>query len=146
MFNNIKIFKDIKDNRYSIVYHTNINKFIKHWYWYDDISDILCKFDCIMISSIHIPERVDYSIGVKFLKEFCNIMTAGNKIIIFDMEELINTNDIDYICDIENLLCRCDFINIPVNDIEVYDTYVYINTHGTDLLNMVDAKHGVYYD
>lgn len=142
----IKIFQNKNDNRYSLVYHTDINRYIKRWYWYDDISDILCNFNCIMIESINIPTNEDYSTGVKFLKEFCDIMTAGNKVIIFDMEELLNVNDVDYICDIENLLCRCNFINIPVNDIETYDTYVYINTHGSELLNMVDIEHGVYYD
>lgn len=142
----LKIFQNINDTRYSLVYHTDIHKYIKHWYWYNDISDALCQFNCIMIDSINIPTNADYMVGVKFLKEFCDIMTAGNRVIIFDMEELLNANDIEYICDIENLLCRCNFINIPVNDIETYDTYVYINTHGTNLLNIIDTMHGVYYD
>lgn len=144
--NYIKSFRNINDNRYSIMYHTNANEFIKQWYWYDDISDILCKFNCVMITSINIPSGADYVIGVKFLKDFCDIMTAGNKVIIFDMEELLNAHDIDYICDIENLLCRSNFINIPINYIDTYDTYVYINMHGTTILNMIDAAHGVYYD
>lgn len=144
--NNIKIFQSKNDNRYSLVYRTNIHEYIKQWYWYDNISDILCEFDCIMISSIQVPMDKDFVIGQQLLKEFCDIMTAGNKVVIFDMEELLNTHDIDYICFIEDLMCRCNFISLPVNSIEIYDTYVYINTNGAHLLDHVDVALGIYYD
>lgn len=142
----IKFFQSRNDNRYSLIYYTDINRFIKHWYWYDDISDIMIQYNCVMINSIIVPEDF-YTTGVKFLKEFCDIMTVGDRVIIFDMEELMNTiHDINYICDIENLLCRSNFINIPIDDMHTYDIYIYLNTKGAELLSTIDAIHGVYYD
>lgn len=144
--NNIKIFQGINDNRYSLIYHTDANKFIGLLYWYDEIKNIISEYDCVMINSIHVPNDCDYRIGAEFLKQFCDIMTAGNKVIIFDTEELMNVHSIDYIGDIEKILAYSNFINIPIDYMNTCDTYVYLNTKGADLLNLIDISRGVYYD
>lgn len=144
---NIKHFIYKNDTRYLLKYHTDMNDCIKHWYWYNDIKNFLISYNCIMIDSIEIPMNInDYSFGVQFLKEFCNIMTAGDRVIIFDTEELLNIYNIDYIYNIEQILARCNFINIPIDDTHTYEAYIYLNAKGNELLTMIDAMHGVYYD
>lgn len=144
--NNIKIFKSRNDNRYSLIYHTDANKFIGLLYWYDEIKDIMSEYDCVMINSIYVPNNCDYRMGAEFLKQFCDIMTAGNKVVIFDTEELMNVHSIDYIEDIEKILAYSGFINIPIDYMNTCDTYVYLNTKGAELLNSIDITRGVYYD
>lgn len=138
--------KSFKINEYSLIYHTNVNECLKSWYWYNDINDILCKYNCAMITSIEVPFEIDYDNVKHFLEEFCDIMSIENKVILFDIEELMHICDLEYMYYIEELLVRCNFIPIPIDFMHSSDTYVYLNIAGANVIDEIDIKNGVYYD
>lgn len=85
--NNIKYMKYSKDKQCMIRYHTNSKGYTE--YWYNDLYYKLKDYEFIIIDSFVLPMEKGSIIGINFLKEFCNIMTIQNKIVIIDTEEFI---------------------------------------------------------
>ena len=84
---NIKyIYHDI-DKQCMLRYHTNINKYNE--YWYNDMRYILNNYNFVLIDSFSIPIETGNTVGIELLKNFCELMTVGNRVVIFDNEEFI---------------------------------------------------------
>lgn len=91
MINNIKYIRYSKDNQCLIRYHTDIRGYKE--YWYTDMQELFKNYEFIIIDSFVLPMENGSNIGVDFLKEFCDIMTIGNKVVIVDTEEFVRYLD-----------------------------------------------------
>lgn len=87
MINNTKYINYNEDKQCLLRYHTDIRGYNE--YWYNDLKYILKDYEFIVIDSFVLPMDNGSSIGVQFLKEFCDIMTVGNKVVIVDTEEFV---------------------------------------------------------
>ena len=136
MINNIKYIRYSKDNQCLIRYHTDIRGYKE--YWYLDMQELFKNYEFIIIDSFVLPMDNGSSIGVDFLKEFCDIMTAGNKVVIVDTEEFVRYLDsinsnvyYDTCIDIlDNMLYTAGFESIDTYgySYNYKDVYVYTNS------------------
>ena len=87
MFNNTKYITYSKDTQCSLRYHTDMRGYNE--YWYNDIKDIVQDCEFVIIDSFVLPMDSSNMGTIQFLKHFCDIMTAGNKVVILDTEEFV---------------------------------------------------------
>lgn len=85
------IIKYWHNNQCALRYKTDIDEYNE--FWYNDTKDILKDYEFIVIDSLAVPMEIGNTEVIHFLKEFCRLMTVGNKIVIYDNEEFMRYLD-----------------------------------------------------
>lgn len=153
MFNNTKYIRYSKDPQCIIRYHTDIRGYNE--YWYDDVKHLSHNYEFIVIDSLVLPMENGRSIGVQFLQEFCNIMTIGNKVVIYDNEEFVRylesvNSDVYYdscmnILDEMLITAGFDIINKTSQHSYLYkDVYIYTKAKlGMQVYDEIENYYGL---
>lgn len=155
MFNNTKCIRYSKNPECWIKYHIGMNKYNE--YWYQDLKNILKDYEFILIDSFALPmDNRDYT-GIKFLKEFCDIMTVGNKVVVLDDEKFIRyldtMNSNVYYDSCLNILTEMlsvigfECINTGFEHSYLYkDIYIYRSILGLQVLDEIENYYGLVED
>lgn len=152
MINNIKYIRYSKDEQCMLRYHTDIRGYNE--YWYNDLHHLLKNYEFIVIDSFVLPMDNGSEIGVKFLKEFCDVMTAGNKVVVIDTEEfaryLENVSGVYYdacMAILDEMLTEAGFDQISTNQGHSYlykEVYVYTKAKaGMQVYDEIENYYGL---
>lgn len=88
---NNKYIQYHRDKKCIIGYHIDMNEYNE--YWYNDTKNMLQNYEIVVIDVLIIPLISGNNVGIDFLKEFCDIMTIENRVVIFDNEDFIRNLD-----------------------------------------------------
>ena len=97
------ITKHWSKNECSLTYKTDIKDYSEYWYKYT--KDMLNPYQFIIINSLEIPRKTTDEEVIKFLQDFCRLMTIENRIVIYDNELFVR-----YLERIQNLKYYDDYI------------------------------------
>ena len=153
MINNTKYISYNGDEQCLLRYHTDIRGYNE--YWYNDLRDTFKNYEFIIIDSFVLPMDNGSTIGVQFLKQFCDVMTAGNKVVIVDTEEFVryleNMNSGVYydtcISILDEMLTEAGFDQINTTQGHSYlykDVYVYTKAKaGLQVYDEIENYYGL---
>lgn len=88
---NTKFLQYHRDKKCMLGYHIDMNGYNE--YWYNDTKNILRNYEIVVIDVLIIPMVSGHSTGIDFLREFCDTMTVGNRVVVFDNEDFIRNLD-----------------------------------------------------
>lgn len=123
-----------RNDNCALTYKTDIDEYNE--YWYNDTKNMLNGYQFVIIESLLIPMEVGNKEVIKFLKDFCRLMTIENRVVIYDNEDFVkylekqNSGVYYDACSniLDEILCTVGFDQITVFEHSYLYKDVYIYT------------------